>query len=268
MASFRVSSSSNSVFSKESVGDLLILPTSSISQSILLGTKPGDYPALTLGSNTATVNGVMTSASVNTNLVQACGIHLNLYDPTLSNMREVIAPMYVAGISGGSNIRTSNIQTSNLSTSSLTVSANASFMSNVTIDGFVGVATSNAAYPLHVKAQYSNVSIYADYDITAFSDARVKGDLQRIQGALDKVGQLSGYTYVRTDEGAGASRLCGVIAQEVAAVLPEAVHVHPHTGMLSVSYGNLAASLLIEAIKELRAENTALALRVSALEVR
>jgi hypothetical protein len=40
-----------------------------------------------------------------------------------------------------------------------------------------------------------------------------------------------------------------VIAQEVQAVLPEAVH-EDQNGMLSVAYGNLAG-VLIEAVKEL-----------------
>ncbi len=136
----------------------------------------------------------------------------------------------------------------------------------ITQGGYVGVGTSNPSYPLHVTTHNSNVSIYSAFDVTIFSDARVKSDVRRIEGALDKVGRLSGYTFVRTDEGAGDARLCGVLAQEVAAVLPEAVHQHPATGLLSVAYGNLAASLLIEAVKELRAENAALALRVAALE--
>ena len=136
----------------------------------------------------------------------------------------------------------------------------------ITQGGYVGIGTSNPAYPLHVTTHNSNVSVYAAFDVTIFSDARVKSDVRRIEGALDKVGQLSGYTFVRTDEGAGDTRLCGVLAQEVAAVMPEAVHTHPATGLLSVAYGNLAASLFIEAIKELRAENVALAQRVAALE--
>ena len=44
----------------------------------------------------------------------------------------------------------------------------------------------------------------------------------------------------------------GVIAQEVEEVIPQVVHADSN-GKLSVAYGNLV-SVLIEAVKELRAE--------------
>lgn len=82
-------------------------------------------------------------------------------------------------------------------------------------------------------------------DVTAFSDARLKTDVQRIGSALNKVSQINGYTYTRTDTGA---RQAGVIAQEVLKVLPEVVK--DDGTQLSVAYGNMVG-LLIEAIKEL-----------------
>ena len=63
--------------------------------------------------------------------------------------------------------------------------------------------------------------------------------------------QLTGYTYTRTDSG---ERQTGLIAQDVQKVLPEAVVDGEH---LSLAYGNLVG-LLVEAIKELRAEVAAL----------
>jgi uncharacterized protein YlxW (UPF0749 family) len=140
------------------------------------------------------------------------------------------------------------------------------FSSNVVVNR-LGVGTSTPEYPIHVTTHVNNASIYAAFDVAAFSDARVKTDLRRIEGALGKVAQLAGYTYLRTDDGSCDIRQCGVIAQEVVKVLPEAVHVHPESGMMSVAYGNMA-SLLIEAIKELRAENQTLSARVADLEAR
>lgn len=84
-------------------------------------------------------------------------------------------------------------------------------------------------------------------NISAYSDIRLKTDLTKIVGALDKVDQLTGYTYTRVDSG---ERQTGLIAQDVEAVLPEAVM---QGDMLSVNYGNLVG-LLVEAIKELRQE--------------
>ena len=93
--------------------------------------------------------------------------------------------------------------------------------------------------------------IVADDDITAFSDRRLKEDLIVIDNALDKVDLLNGYTYEK--KGPSAQRYAGVVAQEVAEVLPEVVRTDDNTGMQHVAYGNMVA-LLIEAIKELRAE--------------
>jgi hypothetical protein len=90
--------------------------------------------------------------------------------------------------------------------------------------------------------------------ITAYSDSRLKTNLERIPDALNKIDQLNGYTYDRTD--IDVSRQTGVIAQEVLKVLPEAVLGTEDT-TYSVVYGNMVG-LLIEAIKELRAEVTEL----------
>ena len=83
---------------------------------------------------------------------------------------------------------------------------------------------------------------------TATSDRRLKTDLQCIEGALDKVSTLTGYTFSRID---APGRHTGLIAQDVQAVLPEAVT--DNDGTLGLAYGNLVG-LLVEAIKELRAE--------------
>jgi len=88
-------------------------------------------------------------------------------------------------------------------------------------------------------------SITAGGDITAFSDARVKENIETIDNALDKVTQLRGVEYNRIG---AEERSIGVIAQEVQEVLPEVVR-EGQDGMLSVAYGNITG-VLIEAIKE------------------
>jgi hypothetical protein len=88
-------------------------------------------------------------------------------------------------------------------------------------------------------------------NVTAYSDRRLKTDIERIDNALDKVGHLSGYTFRRTDHDT-ERRQTGVIAQEVEQVLPEVV-TESQDGIKSVAYGNMVG-LLIEAIKELHAE--------------
>ena len=89
-------------------------------------------------------------------------------------------------------------------------------------------------------------SITATSDITAYSDARLKTDIETITGALDRVRKLRGVTFSRRDTG---NRGVGLIAQELAAIVPEAVMTH-EDGLLSVAYGNLVG-VLIEAVKDL-----------------
>ena len=82
-------------------------------------------------------------------------------------------------------------------------------------------------------------------NITAFSDERLKENIETIEGALDKVTQMRGVMYDKDGE-----RGTGVIAQEMQQVMPEVVHDGEY---LSVAYGNIVG-VLIEAVKELKAE--------------
>ena len=87
-------------------------------------------------------------------------------------------------------------------------------------------------------------------DVTAFSDARVKENVETITGALDKVLRLRGVTYNRTDL-EDKSQKIGFIAQEVQEVVPQVVL--EENDRLSVAYGNLGG-LFVEAFKEQQAE--------------
>ena len=91
-------------------------------------------------------------------------------------------------------------------------------------------------------------TLYATGNVTAYSDARLKKDLEVIPNALDKVTKLTGYTYTRIDSG---DRQSGLIAQDIQRVLPEVIS--EKDGYLGVSYGNMVG-LLVEAIKELKSE--------------
>jgi hypothetical protein len=80
-------------------------------------------------------------------------------------------------------------------------------------------------------------------DVTAFSDERLKSDIETITNALDKVKEMRGVTFTR-DGRQGT----GVVAQEMQKVMPEVVH--DKNEYMSLAYGNLVG-VLIEAIKEL-----------------
>jgi len=94
-------------------------------------------------------------------------------------------------------------------------------------------------------------------DVTAFSDERLKEDIQPITGGLEKVMQLQGVTYKRNDVNDPKTQI-GVIAQQVEPILPEVVlTADDEMGTKSVDYAKMTA-VLIEAVKELKQEITQL----------
>lgn len=95
-------------------------------------------------------------------------------------------------------------------------------------------------------------AIYASGNITgfgSFSDITVKENIAKIENALDKVSQLSGYTfnYIGDDR-----RIAGLIAQEVELVHPEVVYYTPDNKK-AIHYGNMMG-LIVESLKELRSD--------------
>jgi hypothetical protein len=94
----------------------------------------------------------------------------------------------------------------------------------------------------------SSSGIAAAGNVTAYSDERLKDNIETIENGLDKVEQLRGVTYTRDEK-----ENIGVIAQEVEKILPEVVlTADDEMGTKSVDYGKLT-SVLIEAVKELSA---------------
>jgi len=101
---------------------------------------------------------------------------------------------------------------------------------------------------LEVNTSGVNVTgtIVASSNITAYSDERLKSNVETIPNALEKVNALRGVSFDKDGE-----RGLGVIAQEVEKVLPEVVLDGEE--YKSVAYGNMVG-VLIEAIKELTKE--------------
>lgn len=125
-----------------------------------------------------------------------------------------------------------------------------------------------AADRLNFTNPTGNLNIGVQGDVIAFvSDMRLKTDIEMIDNALDKVKSLRGFTYTMNETGQSLgydaeTRYPGVSAQEVQAVLPEAVKIAPASEALgeeylTVQYEKLVP-LLIEAIKELSKELDAL----------
>jgi len=126
----------------------------------------------------------------------------------------------------------------------------------------IGTASSVqfGSFGVGTAASGTTGEIRATNNVTAFfSDARLKDFKGTIPNALDKVLALNGYYFT---ENARAKELgynndkvqVGVSAQEVEAVLPEVVTEAPISAEYKTVYYDKLVPLLIEAIKELKAE--------------
>ena len=126
----------------------------------------------------------------------------------------------------------------------------------VNITGNVGLGTTNPTTNLHVVGE-----ILSTGDMVAFSDRRIKTDIQPITNALEKLSTIEGVTYERIDM--PSKRFAGLIAQDVEAILPEVVHtLEDEISTKTIAYGNFSA-ILVQCINELSKELTLLKKEVS-----
>ena len=158
----------------------------------------------------------------------------------------------------------------NITGDSLEFITNTSTRMTVLSSGNVGINTTTPGSTLHVVGDVliqtgalgvgvnpsaTDGRIDAGNDIVAFStsDKRLKENITPIANALEKVRSLTGVEFDWKEETKSVHGYeghdVGVIAQDVQAVLPEAVRTND-TGYLSVRYEKMIA-LLIEANKEL-----------------
>lgn len=89
-------------------------------------------------------------------------------------------------------------------------------------------------------------TITATGNITAFSDERLKHNVQTIEDALTLVNRMRGVRFEDQD----GNKYVGLIAQELQQVVPEAVVEHMDTGYLTIAYQNLVG-VLVNAINTL-----------------
>ena len=130
-----------------------------------------------------------------------------------------------------------------------------------TVRGYVYANNSNQIGFLNTGGNWSlkcdnSGNVTATGNVTAYSDARLKTNVNTINDALGIVGKLRGVSFDWKESGKPS---IGVIAQEVEKVLPELVltqQVLDPTGeseIKSVDYGKIVG-VLINAINELKAE--------------
>ncbi len=102
--------------------------------------------------------------------------------------------------------------------------------------------------------------------LTQNSDARLKKNIHPLQNSLQKIGKINGYHYTWRDTARAQQLQSGLLAQEVEQQMPELVS-KGEEGISSVNYSGLIP-YLVEAMKELKAENEQLKNEIDALKKR
>jgi hypothetical protein len=128
---------------------------------------------------------------------------------------------------------------------------------NGTPAGFSSASFATTGSNTFIGNQIITGSISATSDVTAFStsDKQLKDNITLIPNSLEKITKIGGYTFDWNDKQdiyEVGSHDIGVIAQEIEEILPEVVTTRDN-GYKAVKYEKIVP-LLIEAIKELKAE--------------
>jgi hypothetical protein len=139
--------------------------------------------------------------------------------------------------------------------------------------GLSGIAIIAGGGVIGAPTAKANLNVYGIVTADAhllWSDARLKKKIEPLQGSLGKLTRLQGVSFEWENAESGRqespARQIGLVAQDVEAVFPELV-TETAEGYLALSYDQFTA-VLIEAIKELKAQNDLLLERVAALEAR
>ncbi len=102
-----------------------------------------------------------------------------------------------------------------------------------------------------IESEVLNESVYLD--VFAGSDLRLKKDVAPLKNPLEKILSLDGISYLwnETAVGAPATSQIGLVAQQVAEVMPDLVRRDEKTGMLAINYTKITP-YLVESIKQLK----------------
>jgi hypothetical protein len=252
--------------------------------SILYGNGSGGFSNVTVGSGLSFSAGTLSAASSSGTVTSVSVVSANGFAGTVATATSTPAISLSTTITGvikgngtaisaatagtdysaGTSALGTGILKSTTATGALTIAVAADFPTlNQNTTGSSASCTGNAATATTATnlsgGTVAATTITATGSVTAFfSDDRLKTRHGKIENALDKIQSLEGFYYtpnqVAQDLGYEAIQDVGVSAQAVQAILPEVVAPAPiDDKYLTVRYEKLVP-LLIEAIKELKAE--------------
>ena len=121
----------------------------------------------------------------------------------------------------------------------------------------LGINEGTPGVALDVVGDINYTGVLADV-----SDQRQKTNIQTLQNAVEKIRHINGVSFVMKND-PDASPELGLIAQDVEKVYPELVRTDAQ-GMKSLNYTGMIGPL-VEAVKELDAENQKLREKIQAL---
>ncbi len=135
----------------------------------------------------------------------------------------------------------------------------------------VGISDGSPAYKLEIGGGDVNTTAggYRDAGTcvagTCASDKRLKRNIEPLSDSLTKIAKLDPVTFEFNNPKFGPGKQVGLIAQEVEKIFPDWV-VDSEEGHKSIRFGLQTQMHLIQAIKELKAQNDILKERIEALE--
>jgi len=210
------------------------------------------------------------------NLITGPGVYATIgggYDNAISGTASCIpggTDNHAAGhysFAAGSHARADHIGTfvwSDASSSSL-FATTGDYQFLIRAAGYVGINTSAPTNVITVPNINSTAGRPIAYAWDVYSSRRWKDNITPIGNALDKVEKLRG---VEFDSKSNGQHDIGLIAEEVGEVVPEVVSYEANgVDAKSVDYSRLVA-VLIEGMKELKADNDELRARLDNLEAR
>jgi len=248
-------------------GDLLIADTTAGTFTITLPATPstGNYIRVADGNNWETTNltiarnGSTIEGSASDLTLDVAGITVDIiYDGTTWEVFANTGPMELPDQSGQSG---KYLTTNGTTTSWATVSAGLSVSDDTTTNADYYPAILTAASGTATSTKVSSTKLYFNpstgqlnaTNFNSLSDARYKTNITPITGAGKKIAAINGVSFSWLENNKPS---LGVIAQEIEQVLPELVATGSD-GFKSVNYSGIIG-VLIEAVKELQAELTAL----------
>ena len=220
------------------------------------GSITSGFGTIDTGSSTITTTGAITGGSAVLNggvaidniTIDGTEIDSSSGDLTLDVAGDIILDAggdEVIFKDGATNVGHVSMDSDNLTIKSLVSDKDMIFQGN---DGGSGITALTLDMSGAGAATFNN-------DVTAFSDKRLKTDIQPIADALSKVMQMQGVYYKRNDV-QNPKEQVGVLAQDMEVVLPQVVlTADDEMETKSVDYGKLSA-ILIEAVKQLSNELT------------